>query len=82
MFHIADAPCHGTKFHTLIDHYPDGDPKGSCPVKSMQTLRDMGVDYVFGHINETTELMIKAGGFLRTITQPTLNLLLLLCASA
>ena len=26
--HIADAPCHGTHYHTVDDSYPDGDPHG------------------------------------------------------
>jgi hypothetical protein len=25
---IADAPCHGSKYHDDQDDYPDGDPKG------------------------------------------------------
>ena len=32
MFHIFDAPCHGTKYHDLNgfmgDSYPNGDPHG------------------------------------------------------
>uniref|UniRef100_A0AC34G5M5 Uncharacterized protein n=1 Tax=Panagrolaimus sp. ES5 TaxID=591445 RepID=A0AC34G5M5_9BILA len=28
IFHIADAPCHGRKYHDQDDSYPSGDPKG------------------------------------------------------
>ena len=28
---IADAPCHGTKYHTWDDDYPKGDPNGLNP---------------------------------------------------
>jgi hypothetical protein len=63
VFHIADAPCHGKKFHDLAgdcnDKFPGGDPFGLCPVKLLQTLREMGVDFVFGHITPHTEKMIK-----------------------
>jgi hypothetical protein len=34
MLIITDAPCHGTKYHTLKreeDVYPDGDPSGLSP---------------------------------------------------
>ena len=30
LFHIADAPCHGARFHAanVGDDHPSGDPKG------------------------------------------------------
>lgn len=28
IYHIADAPCHGTQYHDLLDDYPSGDPNG------------------------------------------------------
>lgn len=32
IIHIADAPCHGKKYHEgLEDSYPNGDPEGLVP---------------------------------------------------
>jgi 60 kDa SS-A/Ro ribonucleoprotein len=50
MVHIADAPCHGTRFHgksQLGDSYPRGDPGGKDPEKQVERLAAKGVDYVF-----------------------------------
>lgn len=33
IIHIADAPCHGKRYHDVDDHYPTGDPDGLVPEK-------------------------------------------------
>lgn len=32
---IADAPCHGKKYHAVGDSYPEGDPLGLDPEKQI-----------------------------------------------
>ena len=65
---IADAPCHGTKYHTLGgDDYPGGDPHGLQSAELLRGLRQLGVCYTFGRINESTDKMVamfdaEAGG--------------------
>jgi hypothetical protein len=47
IFHIADMPCHGLKFHGVtgyrgrrrFDNYPGGDPTGTCPVMMLKNLK-------------------------------------------
>ncbi len=57
LVHFADAPCHGTTYHTLDDDYPDGDPNGLNPIKLLEKLCLFRVDYYFAQINKTTEQM-------------------------
>lgn len=48
ILHIADAPCHGKKFHKLkADDYPDGDPHGIDPCVELRDLASQNVNYVF-----------------------------------
>jgi hypothetical protein len=51
IFHIGDAPCHGTDYQTPVyiastsrvggnrDRFPDGDPTGICPIAKLATLK-------------------------------------------
>lgn len=36
---IADAPCHGSMYHSCRDNYPTGCPKGLDPSKLLYTLQ-------------------------------------------
>lgn len=48
LIHIADAPCHGKKYHggaELGDAYPAGDPNGLEPSEQVAALARAGVDY-------------------------------------
>jgi hypothetical protein len=59
LFHIADAPAHGEKFHTInvSDNYSQGDPDGKDPCDSLVTLAELNVEYTFVRINKTTDKM-------------------------
>jgi hypothetical protein len=60
LVHIADAPCHGTKYHTLSgDSHPGGDPHGLKSAELLRGLRQLGVSYKFGRINESTDRMVR-----------------------
>ena len=51
--HIADAPCHGRKYHDGVsDHYPSGDPAKTSHLDLMEEIARRGIQYYFGHINE------------------------------
>jgi len=58
LIHFADAPCHGRKYHNVNDTYPDGDPDG---LNIEDIVVELGnkkrVDYYFGRINSTTDIM-------------------------
>ena len=62
LFHIADAPCHGTKFHSFgsnEDSYPDGDPLGRSISSLFGQIRRKGIQYIFGKITTGTDVMLK-----------------------
>uniref|UniRef100_A0AC35F058 Alpha-type protein kinase domain-containing protein n=1 Tax=Panagrolaimus sp. PS1159 TaxID=55785 RepID=A0AC35F058_9BILA len=59
IFHIADAPCHGKKYHDCGDSYPSGDPKGRTEADLFKRIIENGIDYYFGKINNSTDKMIK-----------------------
>jgi len=51
--HIADAPCHGRKYHDGVgDIYPSGDPAKTSHHDLMEEIAKRGIQYYFGHINE------------------------------
>uniref|UniRef100_A0A914Z546 Alpha-type protein kinase domain-containing protein n=1 Tax=Panagrolaimus superbus TaxID=310955 RepID=A0A914Z546_9BILA len=62
IFHIADAPCHGKKYHDRDDSYPMGDPKGRTETNLFKQITENGIDYYFGKINNSTDKMIKIFG--------------------
>jgi hypothetical protein len=43
LFHVGDAPCHGTRFHDMGDDHPAGDPLGLTPEVILPNLRDQQV---------------------------------------
>lgn len=62
LFHIADAPHHGSRFHNLgkeADHYFDKQPRGLSIEYLMKEIRRLNILYVFTKINNTTDKMIK-----------------------
>ncbi|KAI1695514.1 alpha-kinase family domain-containing protein [Ditylenchus destructor] len=65
IFHIADHPCHGRKYHTAryidkhSDNFPDGDPNGRTAESLFNSLREKGIQYHFGKIQPHTDRMIE-----------------------
>ncbi|MCO5555885.1 hypothetical protein L7F22_009430 [Adiantum nelumboides] len=63
VYHIADAPCHGTQFHDakVDDNHPNGDLHGRNIVKLLCNLReDCKLSrYTFLHITGTTRKMLQ-----------------------
>jgi hypothetical protein len=59
LFHIADAPAHGEKFHgiNVSDNYSQGDPDGKDPCDSLEFLAELNVEYTFVRINKSTDKM-------------------------
>ncbi|CAM9867934.1 unnamed protein product [Ectocarpus sp. 4 AP-2014] len=57
---IADAPCHGSMYHSCRDNYPTGCPKGLDPSKLLYKLQyELGVDFYFVRITGITDKMIS-----------------------
>ena len=62
LIHIADAPCHGTQYHSVkcTDSYPDGDPAGISHESMMAEVVRLDIQYWFGYINKSfTDQMIR-----------------------
>ncbi|KAI1700150.1 alpha-protein kinase vwkA [Ditylenchus destructor] len=63
IFHIADAPRPGEKYHSseysTSDRYPDGDKHGRTAENLFNTLREIGIQYHFGKITSNTDKMIE-----------------------
>lgn len=60
IFHIADFPAHGTKFHKtlLTDRFPNGDPDGHDPLRSIRYFAANQWHYYFLRIQSETDTMI------------------------
>ncbi|GMR49266.1 hypothetical protein PMAYCL1PPCAC_19461, partial [Pristionchus mayeri] len=59
LFHICDAPCHGREFHNgMHDDHPTGDPKRRTCKELFSRLREKGIQYHFGKINSSTDIML------------------------
>mmetsp|Transcript_7798 Transcript_7798/g.12403 ORF Transcript_7798/g.12403 Transcript_7798/m.12403 type:complete len:607 (+) Transcript_7798:2-1822(+) len=74
VFHIADAPCHGGKYHSCRDNFEDGDPKGRVPELQLEELLGDGSDsfnkIVFSFIkigSETDRMLTVWNNYLRTV---------------
>ena len=69
--HIADAPCHGSIYHSVCDDYPAGDKDDLTHEQMRSGVRDIGIDYCFGYIDkENTDKMISIfSDFLQQISQ-------------
>ena len=60
LIHVADAPCHGTQYHTISDNYPNGDPAGISHESMMAQVVKLDVQYWFGYIQKSnTDKMIE-----------------------
>ena len=61
LFHIADAPAHGERYHSIrvSDRFPRGDPEGFDPRDFLNTLVRDRVDYTFVRITPRTDTMIE-----------------------
>ena len=59
IIHIADAPPHGVKFHSLSgDRFPRGDPNGKDPLEYIRAFSELKIHYTFIRINESTDTML------------------------
>ena len=64
-FVIADAPCHGSRFHPFPDSFPEEpDPHGLTCENILSGLDNLSIHLYFPYINATTMQMI--GEFQRT----------------
>ena len=60
LIHIADAPCHGTQYHSWNDDHPSGDPAGITHEQMMRKVVRLNIQYWFGYIKkEDTDKMIN-----------------------
>ncbi|KAF2075601.1 hypothetical protein CYY_003106 [Polysphondylium violaceum] len=50
VIHIADAPCHGSEYHSMTDSHSAGDPNGIKLVDLMNSINALNLNYYFGHI--------------------------------
>jgi hypothetical protein len=65
LVHVADAPCHGTKYHpwrgAYKDNFPDGCPDGRVPEDVLCDLMSRkNLDYYFLKCNDHTDKMTEA----------------------
>ena len=56
---VADAPCHGIKFHDCDDDHGDGDPLGLDPLAQMRQLRELGIHFSFFSTGHCTDKMSR-----------------------
>jgi hypothetical protein len=56
---IADAPCHGKKYHSCDDSYPNGDPNGLQPEKQIEEFVKRGINLYGIKITNTTDKMYE-----------------------
>eukprot|EP00011_Vannellida_sp_DIVA3-517-6-12_P010743 CAMPEP_0114603848 /NCGR_PEP_ID=MMETSP0168-20121206/242_1 /TAXON_ID=95228 ORGANISM="Vannella sp., Strain DIVA3 517/6/12" /NCGR_SAMPLE_ID=MMETSP0168 /ASSEMBLY_ACC=CAM_ASM_000044 /LENGTH=681 /DNA_ID=CAMNT_0001814663 /DNA_START=32 /DNA_END=2077 /DNA_ORIENTATION=- len=54
--HIADAPCHGTKYHDFKDDHPNCERD---PTAQLTGLARSGIDYTFLKMTTSTEKMLE-----------------------
>ena len=63
IFHIADAPQHGTRFHDFSrrnDNYYDvEEPRGLCIENLLSSVKTKNLNYYFGRITKHTDKMIQ-----------------------
>mmetsp|Transcript_33136 Transcript_33136/g.48414 ORF Transcript_33136/g.48414 Transcript_33136/m.48414 type:complete len:321 (-) Transcript_33136:685-1647(-) len=59
LFLIADAPCHGSKYHSMQDNFPGGDPMDLVPEIQFEHLMDsQKVSCNFLQITDSTDQMM------------------------
>jgi hypothetical protein len=54
---IADAPCHGLKYHCDHDAHPLGDPTGLSMTTLMSNCRKSHIDFTFVQLTDSTDQM-------------------------
>ena len=62
LFHVADAPQHGERFHDLgkyCDDYFYVDPRGLQIENLIEDIKELEVKYLFTKINRSTDKMIE-----------------------
>lgn len=61
LIHIADAPCHGDRYHDYAEYdaYPKGDPAKISFPSLMCRVIDLRLSYWFGRISHYTDKMIS-----------------------
>lgn len=61
VFHIADAPAHGTMFHAphVSDRFPSGDPNGLDPRDFVERMSFLNIHFTFVRIHKSTDTMIE-----------------------
>jgi len=61
IFHFADAPAHGTQFHSsdLHDNFPNGHPQDPSAMQLFREMQEKNISYYFGKINSSTDVMIQ-----------------------
>jgi len=57
VIHFGDAPCHGKRYHTCDDNYPDGDKFGRVPEELLLQMAKKSIKYYFIKIHERTDQM-------------------------
>ena len=69
IFHVGDSPQHGQRFHDLGPHGDDhygADPRGLVAEDLFRRMKQIGVKYFFGKVNNSTDKMFaefqKIGG--------------------
>ena len=59
LFHVADAPCHGSRFHCGVnDAHPGGDPRGLDITSLLRKVTELNLNYFFAKMNDSTVKMI------------------------
>lgn len=59
LYHIGDAPCHGSEFHTLRDQFEHGCPGGHNVQDLLMSLKQLDIQYFFGKLSRQTDMMIS-----------------------
>jgi hypothetical protein len=61
LYHIADAPAHGTRYHSgdVSDNYPEGDPSGLDPATILRQFAKESFHYTFVRITRHTDTMVN-----------------------
>mmetsp|Transcript_2896 Transcript_2896/g.3309 ORF Transcript_2896/g.3309 Transcript_2896/m.3309 type:complete len:297 (+) Transcript_2896:133-1023(+) len=58
-YFIADAPCHGKKYHKAGDDYPEGSPAGLVLEEIVREFSDREIDLSCYKLTDQTEMMFK-----------------------
>ena len=60
VFFIADAPCHGSKYHDCEDYYPEGSPEGLVLEDLMLEFQEKDIDFNIVKLDNSMNGMIEA----------------------